>query len=335
MSTQTSEDTFSFSQYIMTQDSNQHPFVWIGNSDAIRLIAEKIARIRKFDRPVLVQGEAGSGRTHLAKYIHLQNQPDLKHFYTIDVLDLSAEIPTILSYLLQSNLLLSEEDKHFYLPELTVFVKNIESIEPPEQRELIKILSTHKYQQTDGQYDFSKVLFIFAALPELDKQVQSGNISEQFYTILTPFRLRLPPLRTRKQDIAPLVNHYLAYYSQKYNKNITGISKELSDFLLEYSWPGNVQQLLLLFENLILWYEDGILQKEDIPTSFFEDAGVWGRKQLQIQEGVSLKEYEKQIILTNLRFVDGNRARASELLGISERTLYRKIKEYGFEENTD
>ncbi|MCB1158336.1 MAG: sigma-54-dependent Fis family transcriptional regulator, partial [Leptospiraceae bacterium] len=115
---------------------------------------------------------------------------------------------------------------------------------------------------------------------------------------------------------------------KKYNKSLGKLADDLAQFLRTYHWPANVAQLKNLLEGMVAIASKRTLSLKELPPGFLSDAPLPGGK-LQIVPGISLFEYEKNIIEINLQFVDGNREKAAKLLGISERTLYRKIKDLG------
>ncbi|MEM7180626.1 MAG: sigma 54-interacting transcriptional regulator [Spirochaetota bacterium] len=303
---------------------------WIGISSAIVNSREKVDRIANVDLPFLIQGNHGTGKSHLARYIHHKRFPNDSNFCLLEAEFWEDEMRVLLALLCKGKKCKKIANNHYQISAITLFWRNLQIMPISFQRRLNKLLLTGQYQEGDTLYTFQQVSYLFASTPELIENIRQEKFLEELYSRLHTVRFLLPDLQNRREDIAPLVNYYIAYYAQKYSKTVLGLSKDLTNFFLEYSWPGNVRQLCNLLETLVILYQEGELCKADIPDSFYQDSASLATRKLGVLPGVPLQEYEKAIILENLNFVGGNRARAADLLGISERTLYRKINSFGW-----
>ena len=183
----------------------------------------------------------------------------------------------------------------------------------------------------------------------MEEAVRKHEFRDDLYFRIKGATIILPPLRHRREDIPLLINHMIKKSSQRLNKAVDGMDNQARDILISYNWPGNIRQLENVIENMIALAAGPRLTSEDIPPEILGHysvetvsstalapialggAGSTGTAITSLA-GVSLAELEKEAIQKTLEMVGGNREHAAKLLGIGERTLYRKIKEYGVEE---
>ncbi len=174
------------------------------------------------------------------------------------------------------------------------------------------------------------IRLISATNHELEELIKDGCFREDLYYRIRGAHIHLPPLRERREDIALLIRYYLAQYVQQMHREISGIDDDAILILMRYDWPGNVRQLMNVVRNMVLLCETTVLEPRHIPVEIrhesSREAQVAGPGSLT---GLSLNQIEKQAIRNALRLHRGNREQAAKMLGIGERTLYRKLKEYG------
>jgi two-component system response regulator HydG len=168
----------------------------------------------------------------------------------------------------------------------------------------------------------------------LEQCIAAGTFREDLYHRLKVVTIRLPRLTDRREDIPLLIDYFLKEHCRRHNKQISGISTAARRRLLAYDWPGNVRQLRNVIESMVVVDYDGVLDLDDLPAELAPPAGeanatASGSNGLHELVGKSLSDLEGLFIGETLRVTGGNREEAAEMLGIGERTLYRKIKEYG------
>jgi two-component system response regulator HydG len=161
--------------------------------------------------------------------------------------------------------------------------------------------------------------------------VKEGAFREDLYWRLNVITLSLPGLKERKEDIPTLVQHFLSRFAMKNGKTIGGIETRAMEVLLEYDWPGNVRELENVIERCVVLDRDGVIGEDDLPR-IIADAAVQARDLLTVQVGTTLGEVERLLMEETLKYTKGDKALASKLLGISTRTLYRKIDKKEYEE---
>jgi DNA-binding NtrC family response regulator len=297
--------------------NNEIPF--LGISKTIEEINEKLGRYLPMDIPILIVGNAGIGKDLLALKIHLKKNKDQKNFFKLD----STAIETEFSLLTKK----ISKSKEQTISNVTFYFDHIHRLNPESQNLLLKMIDTLSVSINKKQYRFSNTILIFSTTPGLPNLVQSGVFRAELYNRFL-YKLILSDLKERKEDIPILVNHYLSLYKTKYKKQLSAISPDLAQFLRSYHWPGNIRQLLYVLEGMVALLSGRTLSLKNLPESFFAESSMAAPKKPDVVVGVTLEEYEKEIIRKNLEFANQNRKRTAKLLGISERNLYRKIIEY-------
>jgi two-component system response regulator HydG len=171
------------------------------------------------------------------------------------------------------------------------------------------------------------VRLVSATNRDLDKMVETGDFRQDLYFRIKGVTIIIPPLRDRREDIPLLTHFFLKQAAEKYAKDIRGITPEAQQKLMGYGWPGNVRQLKNAVENMVVLTDDGgELTGEVLPSDINPRTGPKSTGGGLV--GISMRQAEEELIRNTLQMTDGNRAEAAQMLGIGERTLYRKIKEY-------
>ncbi len=307
----------------------------IGNSIAIKKVLEKAKQIAPTDITVLIEGESGTGKELLANFIHKNSRRNNKPFLKINC-------GAIVKTLLESELFGvtkgaftgADKDRPGIFEsadEGSIFLDEIGELDLESQIRLLRVIEEKSVIRIGSTKPIPVDVRIIAATNKnLMEEVEKGNFREDLYYRLAVARLTLPPLRERKEDILLLFNHYVVQFNEKYNKSITQLSPEVLKFFQNYDWPGNIRQFKNVLESMVILAKDDTLTMEDLPEELLKGPAPSTKKRLidTIIPGISLEEYEKAIIEKNLEYTNGNREKTAELLGISERTLYRKLNEY-------
>ena len=171
---------------------------------------------------------------------------------------------------------------------------------------------------------------ICATHRDLRERIAEEKFREDLFYRVNVVTIETPPLRDRSVYIPLLVNHFLDEYSRVHDKTIDGISREALRVLTGYSWPGNVRELKNAIENMVVTCPGKVLEVDDLPGHIRPDGISGGVSGFPV--GTTIQELERELIRNTLQVVEGNRRKAAEILGIGERTLYRKIDEYGLRE---
>jgi two-component system response regulator HydG len=312
----------------------------IGNSPQMQDVITKLQRIAPTDATVLIQGDTGTGKELVAKAIH-QNSPRKKRpFVALNCAALSEHI-------LESELFghirgaftdasADRQGKFEYADGGTLFLDEVGDMPIPTQIKLLRVLESHEITRV-GSNEPTKVnvRILSATNRDLGKAIADGTFREDLYHRLKVVTINLPRLADRREDIPLLVDYFVKEHSKRHQKTIRGISTAARRRLLAFDWPGNVRQLRNVIESMVVVDIDEVLDLDDLPdelaphdgeTAVATAAGSDGLHQLV---GKSMAEIERLFIEETLKITAGNREEAATMLGIGERTLYRKIKEYG------
>jgi len=310
---------------------DQHEGI-IGESMLIKKLLGDISRIAQSDATVLVRGESGTGKELVAQAIHYASTRARGPFLAINCTSLPET-------LLESELFGHERGaftgavaRHLGRFELadkgSIFLDEIGDISPAIQAKLLRVLETRTFQRLGGDKDISVDLRILSATNrDLETAVKEGRFREDLYYRLNVVPVTIPPLRERREDILPLVEHFIKKYNQKNNKEIIGITPKAKDLLLNYRWPGNVRELENLIERAIVLSVNDVIDVADI------DPFVSTREQSTetAPDNFNLENLERQTILEALRRTNGSLKEAAELLGIHRNTIRLKINKYKIE----
>jgi two-component system response regulator HydG len=201
------------------------------------------------------------------------------------------------------------------------------------QIKLLRVLESNEITRV-GSNDVIRVnvRILSATNSNLEQAIEAGSFRRDLYHQLKVVTIRLPTLLERSQDMPVLIEHFIRLFAKAHNKTVKGMSLPARRRLLTYDWPGNVRQLRNVVESMVVVDYDGLLDVDDLPEELAEPAGAPAApvdNSLGGLVGKPLGELERLFIAETLRHTGGNREEAAALLGIGERTLYRKIKEFG------
>ena len=203
----------------------------------------------------------------------------------------------------------------------------IDNLDPEGQLVLFRTLEKKELIYNECSIKVKRLYF--TSHPSIKEKVNKGEFREDLYKKISAIQLSIPALRERKDDIPYYVEIFLAEICKKFRKKIPQISDGFVEFLYSRTWEGNLTELKSLLESMILFGKGRTLDFKNIPEIYKAKQIV--RQNISVIHGIKLEEYEKEIIKANLIYFEGNRKKTSEVLGISERNLYRKIKLYKLE----
>jgi len=298
----------------------------IGTSEHVKYILYKINQVGPTDASVLIQGETGTGKELIAKAIHKVSERKERQFIKVNC----ASIP---ENLIESELFGHEKgaftgavEKRVGRFELadggTIFLDEIGELPMNLQPKLLHVLQHGEFERLGSSKTLkTDVRVITATNKVIDDEIKKGNFRNDLYYRLNVFPITVMPLRERKADIVPLVEHYVKYYCKKLNKKISAIPKTALKHLEEYSWPGNVRELENIIERAIITSRNNILNLESLPKS-----------QNNGQTQATLEENEKSHIIKTLEQTGwkiNGPGGAAEMLKINPQTLRSRIKKLG------
>jgi len=305
----------------------------IGNSPKMQKVLNIVKQISGTTATILITGESGTGKELIAKIIH-NNSPRKNN--TLVILN-SAAIP---ENLLESELfghekgaftgaMYQRKGKFEHAHHGTLFLDEIGDMPLSTQVKLLRVIEDGVITRI-GSNDPIEVdaRLVAATNQDLEKLIKEGRFREDLYFRLNVVSIKLPPLRERCEDIPLLIDTFLQEFSQIHNKKISQLSPEARKILYKYAWPGNVRELRNCIESMVVVSAKAILDIEDIPDHIFQRTDKTPSTPGLIA-GMTIDEVEKELIKITLATVNGNREEAAKMLGIGERTLYRKLDLYG------
>jgi two-component system, NtrC family, response regulator HydG len=303
-----------------------HAPALIGQSAAMKKVFDAIETVGPTDATVLVTGESGTGKELVCRAIHAASN---RRYHPLVTIHCGALTET----LLESELFGHEKGAFtgaqfrkkgkFEIAEGgTVFLDEIGDISLKTQTDLLRVLQEHEIVRVGGNQQI-KVDFrcVAATNKDLERLIEDGRFRPDLYYRLNIFRLELPSLRDRKDDIPPLVEHFVHKFSQAMNKKITRVSPSAMYLLQQYAWPGNVRELENAVERAMVVAREPELLEQDFTLKAKSSAEP---------EAKTLDDIERAHILHILEDCNGNQTRAAEVLDIDRVTLHNKLKKYGW-----
>ncbi|SKC41783.1 sigma-54-dependent transcriptional regulator [Maledivibacter halophilus] len=306
----------------------------IGRSKKMREVFEFIDKVKDIDTNILITGESGTGKDLVAKAIHYQGKRRENHFEAINC----AAIP---SQLLESELfgyekgafsgaVKSKKGKFSIANNGTIFLDEIGEMDVMMQSKLLRVLQEKEITSL-GSNEKQKIdiRVIAATNIDMEKAIEEGRFREDLYYRLNVITIKLPSLRERKEDIPLLVEHFIRKYNNILNKNVMGIEAKALSFLENYNYKGNVRELENIIERAIALTNSNKIICDDLPQNVLSNTNKYNNDDmLHIPIGENLKTIEKRVILKTLEKNKGNKHITSSILGITQRTLRNKLKEY-------
>lgn len=307
----------------------------VGNSPAMRQLMETLMQAAPAEATVLITGESGTGKELVAGAIHYNSSRRKGPFVKINC-------AAITETLLESELFGHErgsftgadrrkEGRFVQAQGGTLFLDEISSMSMAMQAKLLRVLQERELTRVGGEEVIQLDVRVVAATNvPLEELVREGAFREDLYYRLNVVTLRLPPLRERREDIPLLANRFLQEFSEKNRKDIKAFSPQAMDRMLRYSWPGNVRELMNAAERAVVLSTGGYLDADALLPDFNEEKSLAAIPDSVEEEViVPLEEVEKQTILRTLKALDGNKSETARQLGITRKTLHKKLKSYG------
>jgi DNA-binding NtrC family response regulator len=311
----------------------------IGNAPAIRGVITLLKQVAPSNIPVLITGESGTGKELVAQAIHNNSKRAKRQFVPLNCAGLSESI-------LEDELFghvrgaftgadRERQGRFEYADGGTLFLDEIGDMPLPMQAKLLRVLESGEVVRLgSNETRHVDVRLISATNRDPADLVKQGKFREDLYFRIKVVQVQLPPLRDRREDIPLLVRHYVKKFADDVDKPPPEVAEDVMMALMQHQWPGNVRQLINVVHTMVVIAEGDRLEPRHLPPEVrLGDAATTGTGQSTggsvFSSGMSLNQIEKEAIRNALRITAGNREAAAKMLGIGERTLYRKLKEYG------
>ena len=308
----------------------------IGSSPGIRSLIARMRQIAPSNIPVLITGESGTGKELVAQAIHNNSKRKNKQFVPLNCAGLSESI-------LEDELFghvrgaftgadRERQGRFEYADGGTLFLDEVGDMPMNMQAKLLRVLESGEVVRLgSNEVKHVNVRLISATNRDLAALVKEGKFREDLFFRIKGVELHLPALRERREDIPLLVKHYAQQFAQQMEKPTPEVAEDVQMTLMQQPWPGNVRQLLNVVQSMVVVAEGDQIEPRHLPPEVrdAEEPADSGGGAVVETGGMSLDQIEKQAIRNALRINHGNREQAAKMLGIGERTLYRKLKEYG------
>ena len=313
----------------------------VGSSSQMHSLIERLKRIAPTDATVLIQGETGTGKELVAQAIHQNSPRKSKPFVALNCAALSENIleSELFGHVRGAFTDASNDrvGKFEYANGGTLFLDEVGDMPMPTQIKLLRVLESGEITRVGSNTPIRvNVRILSATNRNLEDAVAGGSFRSDLYHRLKVVTIAIPTLQDRVADIPLLIEHFVRQFSKRHVKAIKGMSLAARIALGSFGWPGNVRQLRNVIESMVVVDCDGMLDVDDLPMEL-DPAGATpaaSASAVDMHVGISaligrpLEEVERLFITETLKLTGGNREQAAEMLGIGERTLYRKIKEY-------
>jgi len=304
-----------------------------GNSPAIKGIFEVLRRVAPTNISVLIEGQSGTGKELLARAIHINSLRWNKSFRPVNCAGLSETLleSELFGHIKGAFTGAANDRKGLFeiADKGTLFLDEIGDMSPTSQAKLLRVIEDGVIIPVgSNKSTVVDVRIISATNQNLPELIEEKKFRQDLYFRIKGVNISLPALSERIEDIPALIDYFLKEAATEVGSEVTGITDAALTVLSHYDWPGNVRQLRNTIRTMVVMCDRDQLDTRDIPPDIAQRRQlIAGSKQPALGD-VSLNELEKQAIEETLAKTKGNREKASKILGIGERTLYRKIKEY-------
>jgi transcriptional regulator with PAS, ATPase and Fis domain len=304
----------------------------IGETPQFHEVLNLANRYAMHDITVLVTGETGTGKEVMAQYIHSLGPRADKPF-------VGCNMTAIPETLVESELFGyvkgaftgADRNKKGFIEAAeggTLFLDEIGDLAPAIQLKLLRFLETREfYKVGESTPKTSDVRIIAATNKELDAAIQNNGFRKDLYFRLNSARIILPPLHDRREDIILLVANFIYQACSQFRKPLKKVSSSAKALFLDYPWPGNIRELRSVVESAVMVSDGDYITLSDLPMNL-QNYATGHREEIGTKAIRNIEEGEKNLIEEALRQTNGNKAKAAEALGISTRTLYRKIEKF-------
>jgi two-component system response regulator HydG len=309
----------------------------IGRGPAMVHLLETVAQVAPSEATVLITGESGTGKELIAGAIHFNSARKDGPFVKMNC-------AAVTETLLESELFGHEkgaftgayrqtEGRFRQANGGSLFLDEVSEMSMGMQVKLLRAVQEREIIRVGGEAPIKiDVRVIAATNKDLVQEIEHGNFREDLYYRLNVVTLKVPPLRERREDIPLLAQHFLSTFAEKNRKQLKGFTPQAMDRFLKYAWPGNVRELMNAVERAVVLSRSEYLDAEDLPVSIKEGAPSEDESappKGAVSGNVPLEDVEKATILSTLESTNGNKSEAARRLGITRKTLHKKLKKYG------
>jgi two-component system response regulator HydG/two-component system response regulator AtoC len=301
----------------------------IGKTPSMQEVFSLIRRVSKTDANILILGESGTGKELVARAIHYTSLRADKPFIPIDCTTIPSELMESELFGYEKGAFTCADKKKLGLIEMaqggTTFFDEIGDLDFTLQKKLLRFLQEKEIRRISGQKKIKvDVRVLSATNRDIEASLERDEFRSDLFYRLNVITIRIPPLRSRMDDIPLLANHYLAHFREKNKKDIREIEQEAMNALMSYDWPGNVRELENVMERAVILCVSDIINVECLPRKM----NISVQDEYPPLMGLNLPELEKRTIIRALDKTSWNQSKAAGLLGITRKQLRTKMKNH-------
>ena len=306
----------------------------VGAAKPMQDVMRLVEQVAPSSASVLITGETGSGKEILARTLHQLSPRADRPFVAINCSAIPESLMESEIFGHERGAFTGAAERRIGCFELadggTLLLDEIGEMPPPTQAKLLRVLEDRKVRRLGSKTETPVDVRVLAATNKDPEQaVAHGVLRQDLYFRLNVFHINLPPLRDRKEDLGPLVEHILRDLNAKHSRQVRGINSEVSELFHSYTWPGNVRELRNVLERAVIVCDRELIGRGHLPSDFGRThaAAASELSSLRFPVGTTVDAMERELITQTLAATN-NKTRAAELLGISLKTLHNKLKEY-------
>ena len=312
----------------------------VGGSKPMQEVMRVIEMAAPSSASVLITGETGSGKEIVARTIHKLSPRANAPFVAINCSAIPETLMESEIFGHERGAFTGAAERRIGCFELadggTLLLDEIGEMPGPTQAKLLRVLEDRKVRRLGSKSETPVDGRVLAATnKDPEQSVATGGLRQDLYFRLNVFHIHLPPLRDHKEDIPLLAEHILRDINAKHGKSVRGIGAEVLDIFTSHTWPGNIRELRNVLERAAIMSEKDLIMRSSLPGEFGKMSGKSPSdlSGIRFPVGTTVDAMEKELILQTLQATGNNKTRASELLGVSLKTLHNKLKEYGSEKS--
>lgn len=312
-----------------------------GNSEVIREVMQHVKVVAPTELTVLIEGETGSGKEYIAKAIHYASNRKSKPFLAVDCGSIPKELANSeLFGHIKGAFTGAINDKTGFFEQAnggTLFLDEVGNLPYENQIKLLRALQEKNISKVGDDKDIDVDVRLIAATNEdLIEKLERNEFREDLYHRLNGFKIEIPPLRERGDDIFEFTDFFIKKANKEFNKQVIGLDNEVKALFKHYSWHGNIRELQNILYRSVLLTQGDYITIDVLPQEVKESSKATSHQEDLITNSTNLKEAmeltEKEVISNALTKVNYNKSKAAKLLNIDRKTLYNKIKEYQLED---
>lgn len=308
----------------------------IYQSGEMESVLNTAGRVADSKASILITGESGTGKELIARVIHFSSPRKAMPFIAVNCAALNENLLESELFGHERGAFTGAEKQRHGRFELanggTLFLDEIGDLPPVLQVKLLRVLQTQKFERVGGSESIQVDVRVLAATHrDLASMINQGTFREDLFYRLNVVSIDIPPLRRRRADIAPLIEHFLALYTKEQQNAKLAFSREAWDMLLRYDYPGNVRELENIVQRVVLLSRGNTIVTDDLPQAVLNLRTEQGHDREESSQPLPerVERLEKELVLEALRIHGGNQSRAANALGISERNLRYRLKKWG------